>query len=1038
MNLKSVLISFLFQSLVVQTVYTQEISLQANLGHAGSVTAVEFSPDGSIYATASTDHSIKIWESETCREIKTLKGHTTGILAVSFSPDGNKLVSSDEDDLIVWDIKTGAILLKIDDESSSTIEFISDKNYLTGSVFLNKFNVNKETNDDKYFFSQEKGMINGFVRKIAVSCDGKFAAIGDNSNVVHIIKVLTGKKHTDLKGHSSDKIKALDFNHDGTLLATAGHGPIKLWDTKTFKEVRSLRGHSDIVNDLVFSPDGKMIASVSDDGKLILWDIEKGKALFKKTEHKSKMLSVDISPDGTMIITGGEDKKIRVWDVSTGNEIMNVGDRDIINYVSFSMYDERVIAQSKDMSLKIWQADNTDLYTAFNLNTSEDLLYGFDKEGKHVFSYENLWSVDSSKTVIDLEDFSPEDESIIKFSKDNKYFYLEETFGIKKTDKITGEVIAEVEAGVGDKATAISPDDEYLLCSEDNEFGLYSIKTGKLKQLFKGHTDEILCLAFNSTGDKVASGSSDRNIKIWDTNEAFETQNLSGHKGEITCLAFSPAKNILVSGSSDNTIKFWNSETGDLIKSLDEHTGRINYVSFNRTGNLLLSSSDDGSMKLWDAEKKELLATVYCLKSSGDWVAVSPNGKFDGTPEGMKTLHVVKGKDIIPLPSLFEKYYSPKMLSTLLAYDEIPEPEIHLSDIKAPPVIKINRPFNGDVFTENKIEVKISWPDTEDDIQEVLVYHNNKLEKRIYGFKPDSENFLNLTAELEQGENNLKVIALNSQRTESLPQEINIYYDGIKASSDLYLMVIGIDKHKNPEFNLNYAFKDAEAFKDKIESGSQEIFAEVHTNFLYNEKATHEHILNTLDSIKQKAKPEDVFLFYFAGHGATSIDSSAEFFLISHDVTRVYGTDNNLRTKGLSGNELKIFSEKINARKQLFIIDACHSGAIVDVLSRRGFERDKAIAQLARSTGTFWIVASESEQYALELNKLGHGLFTYAVLEGLNGKAEGKSNDKKITVKELNAFINDFVPEFSKELRGTPQYPTGFGYGQDFPLVLIK
>lgn len=1038
MNLRN--ISFLFLIFIQLNIASkaQDIKLQANLGHAGSVTHIEFSPDGRIFASASTDHSLKLWDSKTCREIHTLQGHNSEVQALAFSPDGTKLVSSDENNTIVWDIQTGEQYLFIEDESAYDIAFLSEKHYLTGTVFLHKYNLNKTEDEKAYFFSQEQAMIKGFVSKISVSPNGKIAAVGDNSSIIHIIKVISRKRITDLKGHSSEEIKALCFNHDGRFLASGGHGPIKIWDSETYKEVKTFRGHSDIVNEIDFSSDGKILASVSDDGKLIIWDVEKAKALFKKTDHKAKVLCVDISPDGKTIITGGEDKKIRVWDALSGREITHIGDRDIIHHVSFSRNDQKIIAQSKDMSLKTWQSANTDLYTSFNANSGEDILYGFDKEGKLVFSYEHLWSVDSSKSVINLEDHSPEEESIVLFSSDNKAFYLEETFGVKKIDKFTGEVITEVEAGISDKAVAVSPDDSQLLCSEDNEFEVYSIKTGKLENTFKGHSEVVLCLAIDPYGLIAASGSADMNIKIWDMEDAYELQHLEGHKAEVTTVAFSPSEKIVASGSRDNTIKLWNFETGELIKSFDDHSGSINFVSFNKTGQYLLSASEDGSIKLWDIKQKSLIATIFCIKNSSDWIAVSPDGKFDGTPGGMQRLHVVKENDIIPLPSLFEKYYSPKLISNLLAGSDIHSPEINLADIQAPPIIDLDYPLEGDLFKENEIDLKISWPEFEDDIQEVLVYHNNKLEKRIYGFTEASDHYLELTTTLQQGENFLKVIALNSQRTESVPHEITVYYDGVKATSDLHLIVIGVDKHMNPQFDLKYAVTDANAFKEIIEGGTEEIFDSVHTHFLINERAKHDNIIAAMEEINSNAKTDDVFLFYFAGHGTTNLDSVPEFYLISHDVTRVFGTDSDLKTNGLSGTVLKEYSEKIKARKQLFIIDACQSGAIVDVLSRRGFERDKAIAQLARSTGTFWIVASESEQYALEVNQLGHGLFTYAILQGLDGKAEGSSNDKKITVKELNAFINDFVPEFSKELRGTAQYPTGFGYGQDFPLILIK
>nr|NQU93265.1 hypothetical protein [Bacteroidota bacterium] len=75
---------------------------------------------------------------------------------------------------------------------------------------------------------------------------------------------------------------------------------------------------------------------------------------------------------------------------------------------------------------------------------------------------------------------------------------------------------------------------------------------------------------------------------------------------------------------------------------------------------------------------------------------------------------------------------------------------------------------------------------------------------------------------------------------------------------------------------------------------------------------------------------------------------------------------------------------------------------------------------------------------ATEFATLGHGIFTYAIFQALRGEADGGTRDKKITVKEISAFLNDRVPELSEKYKGEAQYPTTYDYGQDFPIVIIK
>ena len=169
-----------------------------------------------------------------------------------------------------------------------------------------------------------------------------------------------------------------------------------------------------------------------------------------------------------------------------------------------------------------------------------------------------------------------------------------------------------------------------------------------------------------------------------------------------------------------------------------------------------------------------------------------------------------------------------------------------------------------------------------------------------------------------------------------------------------------------------------------------------------------------------------------------SEEQKSEFFIIPYDVTQLYGDNEMLRSKGISAKELQEFSKELKAQKQLFVFDACQSGGMIELLASRGVAEERAIAQLARSTGTFWLTASNSEQFAVEFAQLGHGLFTYTILKGLKGDADGSSKDKKITVKEISAYLNDMVPQLSQKYKGRSQFPNSYGYGQDFPVKVVK
>ena len=82
------------------------------------------------------------------------------------------------------------------------------------------------------------------------------------------------------------------------------------------------------------------------------------------------------------------------------------------------------------------------------------------------------------------------------------------------------------------------------------------------------------------------------------------------------------------------------------------------------------------------------------------------------------------------------------------------------------------------------------------------------------------------------------------------------------------------------------------------------------------------------------------------------------------------------------------------------------------------------------------LLPAESDQFATEFKELGHGLFTYALLQGMEGKADGSPKDGKVTVYELRSYVDDQIPALSERYRGETQYPIGNAYGQDFPVTV--
>ncbi len=138
-----------------------------------------------------------------------------------------------------------------------------------------------------------------------------------------------------------------------------------------------------------------------------------------------------------------------------------------------------------------------------------------------------------------------------------------------------------------------------------------------------------------------------------------------GHSGNVNSVAFSPDGKYALSGSLDKTLKLWDVNTGKEIRTFQGHSDIVFSVAFSPDGKYALSGSGDGTLKLWEIETGKELASLISMDEN-DWVVVTPDGYFDGSPNGMKNLHWVKGLEIYPLDAFYEDFYVDGLLKKII------------------------------------------------------------------------------------------------------------------------------------------------------------------------------------------------------------------------------------------------------------------------------------------------------------------------------------------------------------------------------------
>jgi uncharacterized caspase-like protein len=231
---------------------------------------------------------------------------------------------------------------------------------------------------------------------------------------------------------------------------------------------------------------------------------------------------------------------------------------------------------------------------------------------------------------------------------------------------------------------------------------------------------------------------------------------------------------------------------------------------------------------------------------------------------------------------------------------------------------------------------------------------------------------------------------------------------------------------------------DAAAVAQLLKERAAPLFDKVNIEQLTTPQSTSKSAIQAAFARYQNIAPDDVFLFYVASHGTVEGEdlNSRQYFLIPSNVGQTAGLD--LRRDALSEGDLKQLIASIPSTKKLLLLDTCHSGALGDALAltTRGLEEDAAVKILSSAVGSTVLSASTSDSEALE-GQEGHGLFTWVLLKGMDGRADVRNNGYVSTI-DLAGYVDDEVPKLAEQVFKRKQFPNLHNAGQSFAIVSSK
>lgn len=1081
-----------FFAILCGTARAQSFETILQQGHELAVLSVATSPDSNYVATGSRDKSAKLWELSTGREVRTFLGHDFSVTAIGFTNDGKTLVTGSNDKTVrLWDVNTGEELasilvnyrvtsLAIDPTSRYAFvggyqtEYVGKAYAWDDSVVV--IDLKSKRPIKKIDANPDKGL--GYGTDVAISPDGTLLAIGEDNRVARVYKTSDWKqvhKFEFTEGTCGGCGTKVVFSPDSKHLYMLSHnGPMKKYKLSDGTLVKTYIEDIEDITDLALSPDGKTLG-VGTKEKILCLDEATGKTVGElASPEKGELHNISFSNNGKNLLVSSDDNSLHQWNYATNKQgrqltgILNMRDKGGLNYDPNQYWESNIakfvrfknnLLLSRDgktmikgkfgKKVKRWDVASGKTVMEYVGHKKAVLAYDLSKDGKKLVTGGGdgkiiLWDVETGDSLRTIASYR-EPIFDIKFNSDETRVL---TCSWDATMKIHDLASTALEHYFDFKEYSaynliFHPNDLYVFTGRlDNSVQMWEIDTKTPVRTFVGHTDVISSMTISPDQKLLMTSSWDGSIRLWDIGTGLMTKKLVDHHGAAHVAIFSSDGRYAYTGGADRTIRMWDLSTSKVVKTFNGHHAEVTSLRLSLDEKMLISHSVDGVTKFWangdPSSGKEFFEHIHF--GDKDWMVKNPDGYFNATDAAREHIHFVDGMKTYAVDQFFEEYYRPDLLPKIFqnrgGNKEESKGGLQGKLLSSPPPTVRVAFVPGQEVGKGDLYVRLT--DAGGGVENLKIYHNGKSlaidrsQLQMPNPKQPTTTF-KLPVSLVGGSNVFTASASNKDKVESTSPPAEYTSDHISKNSICYLVAVGINQYKNPRMALTYARPDAQSFIEVMEKKGT-LFKNVELHTLYDQEASRTNILKKLDDLAQKIHPEDVFVFYYAGHGSM-VDN--QFYFIPTESLRLYDAGS-LKTEAIDATILQDKLKNIRALKQLIIMDACQSGGSVELLATRGATEEKAIAQLSRSAGIHVMASAGSDQFATEFAELGHGLFTYLLLKALQGDADGAPKDGKVTIYELKSYLDDQVPEMTRKLKGKPQYPYTFSRGQDFPVAIDK
>lgn len=553
-------------------------------GHTDPVYDAVFTPDGKWVITASFDKTLRLWDSQSHRSVRTMSGHTGLVLSIAVHPDGSRIASGAMDNTIkIWDVPVNSAVAS-------------------------------------------HGGHKGAVRSVAITRDGKWIISGGSDKTVQVRAAADGKAARTLDGHLSPVV-GVAARADNLQVATATElGVLRLFTLVDGKPVGGAVGaHAGLITGLVFAPNSSFVVTSGTDGLVRKWP-KTLPATFTATGHTQAITAVDVSANGTTIATASSDKTARLWQRTDGKPIRQLEAHPAgITAIAFSPNGSQVATGGVDQIPRLFQVSNGKLLKAFPaqagpitgvaVSANGQLLVAGDRTGAVV-----VYKISDASVQAKLAGhtgpvtgvaFTPNSSQVVTAGRDKTVRVFASADGKPaRTINVAAEAVslgltangAQAAVGGADKAVRV-----------------YTLADGKLVKTLSGHGAAVTAVEFSRDNARLISGSADGRLRAWD----LKTDRVLQHfqtSGSVSGVGFSNDNRTIAFAGTGKSVHIESISVQAVIAADDKEVTSLG-ISGNST---VLVTAGPGGVKSWNAGNGQPTRTFVGLPGGAQVVAVNP------------------------------------------------------------------------------------------------------------------------------------------------------------------------------------------------------------------------------------------------------------------------------------------------------------------------------------------------------------------------------------------------------------------------------